>query len=65
MWTKSTCSERLLSVYSSGVSRSKKRRSNLDKRACGKLILSFSDFVGLYLPHLGLAAAKIEVLAFN
>ena len=40
-------------------------RSNLDNIVTGKLTLSVIDLVGMYLPYLGLPAAKIDVLAFS
>ena len=40
-------------------------KSNLDNNAAGKFILTCGDFALLYLPYNGLAAANIDVLAFN
>ena len=54
-----------LSVALSALSRSKKIRSNLDRRAAGRLMLSWGDKFFLYRPYIGFAAARIEVLAFN
>jgi hypothetical protein len=40
-------------------------RSNLERRAAGRLMFSCGLSFLLYLPYTGLAAARIDVLAFN
>ena len=40
-------------------------RSNLDKRAGGRLIFSTIDFLASYLEFIGFAAAKIAVFALS
>ena len=40
-------------------------RSNLDNSAAGRLMFLCGVSALLYLPYIGLAAAKTEVLAFN
>ena len=40
-------------------------KSNLEIKEAGKLILSITDFLASYFDRIGLAAAKIDVLAFN
>lgn len=40
-------------------------KSNLDKSAAGRLIFLWIVSFLLYLPYKGLAAAKMEVLAFS
>lgn len=42
-----------------------KKRSNLDMMGAVNVIFCFRDFVLSYLPPIGLAAAKMDVLAFK
>lgn len=55
----------LLSEASDWWSRTRYIRSNLESRVGGNLIFSTTDLCGLYLDSIGLAAAKIAVLAFK
>ena len=55
----------LVSLITSGSSQITKNKSNLDIRGADKLILCFNAFDLSYLPNNGLAAARIDVLAFN
>jgi hypothetical protein len=50
-----------LSALSSKI----KIRSNLDKRAAGRLMFLWGVSFLLYLPYKGFAAAKIDVLALS
>jgi len=40
-------------------------RSNLERRVGGRRILAMTDLLTLYFDSIGLAAARIAVLAFN
>lgn len=42
-----------------------KKRSNLDMMGAVNVIFCFRDFVLSYLPPIGFAAAKMDVLAFK
>ena len=42
-----------------------KNRSNLDMIGAVRVMFCFNDFALSYLPPMGLAAAKIDVLAFK
>ncbi len=48
-----------------GVSRIRKRTSKRESSAAGKLIFSTGEIRGLYRPYRGLAAARMDVLAFS
>jgi hypothetical protein len=54
-----------VSLIVSGSSQITKNRSNLDIIGADKLMLCLRAFDLSYLPNIGLAAAKIDVLAFN
>eukprot|EP00960_Hanusia_phi_P036245 752220-Hanusia_phi.AAC.4 len=64
-WTWQTCRARLKSVSALILSMRRKRISNLDSSAGGRLIFSDGDLLGLYRPYAGLAAAKTDVLALR
>lgn len=53
------------SLYLYALSSKIKIRSNLDSKAAGRLIFLCRVSFLLYLPNKGLAAARIDVLAFK
>lgn len=64
------CSVHLIEVMISGLtslhsSTSMKKRSNLDMMGADMLTFCFRDLARLYLPSMGLAAARMEVRAFR
>jgi hypothetical protein len=63
--TVATCLAKAISFNSFTWSRSKNNKSNLERRAAGRLMFSCGLSFWLYLPYNGFAAAKIEVLAFK
>jgi len=65
LWTLVTCSASLLSRSLSARSSKRKIKSNLERRAAGRLMFSCGCKFLLYLPYTGFAAASIEVLAFK
>src|SRR5271156_2334837 len=65
MYTYVICCANLSSSSTEGVSKIKKRISNRDNKAAGRLMFSTGETLGLYLPYKGFAAARIEVRAFK
>lgn len=65
MWTYVICCARRSSSSRLGVSRIRKRTSNRDKRAAGRLIFSTGEILGLYRPYKGLAAARMDARALR
>jgi|688.fasta_scaffold972892_2 hypothetical protein len=64
-WTLPICVASYLSCIGSAWSSRIKIISNLESNAAGRFIFFWTLYLLLYLPYSGLAAAKIEALAFK